>query len=195
MQMTLETFAPTLVLSLACRPWRRRRCEAPSQVGGSAPASVINSTKHAIPRDASLQVTYSVHAFVTPAAAAPGVVAAVEDVRRKLALLAADQAVADVAGAWLADWEAPAVVDLLLQLDSPTTAARAVELFEWLRGLAPDSPQAHLCTPGTYAAMIGLYGRWGRPKQVSLGWLAFSPAMPVQALLPSCAKHCTATMP
>ena len=111
-----------------------------------------------------------------------------EDVRRKLALLAADRAVADVADAWLADWEASAVVELLLQLDSPTTAARAVELFEWLRGLAPDSPQAHLCTPATYAAMIGLYGSWGRPKQVSLSWPAAPPAMPVQALLPSCGK-------
>ena len=99
----------------------------------------------------------------------------------------ADQAVADEAGAWLAGWEAAGVVELLLQLDSPTTAARAVELFEWLRSLVPDSPQACLCTPATYAAMIGLYGRWGRPKQVSTGWRTVCP-LAVQALLPKLHK-------
>lgn len=92
----------------------------------------------------------------------------VEEVRRKLALLPADAAVADVVPGWLAGWEAAGVVELLLQLDSPTTAQRALQLFEWLRALPPDSPHAHLCTPDTFAAMIGLYGRWRRPKAVRL---------------------------
>jgi len=60
-------------------------------------------------------------------------------------------------------------VGLLLLLDSPTTAARAVQLFEWLRGLPPDAPLAHLCSPDAYTAMIVLYGRWRKPKAVSVG--------------------------
>lgn len=61
--------------------------------------------------------------------------AAVEEVRRKLALLPPEAAVADVAPTWLAGWDAATVVELLRQLDSPTTAAR------WggpKRCLAPD---------------------------------------------------------
>jgi hypothetical protein len=90
----------------------------------------------------------------------------VEDVRRKLALLPADRLVADVVPAWLTGWEPAQVAELLTQLDSATTASRAVELFDWLRSLPPDSPQAHLVTPQAYAAMIGLYGRWRKPKPV-----------------------------
>ncbi|KAL4458727.1 hypothetical protein ABPG75_013592 [Micractinium tetrahymenae] len=89
----------------------------------------------------------------------------VEEVRRKLALLPPEAAVADVAPAWLAGWDAATVVDLLHQLDSPTTAARTLQLFDWLRGLAADSPLAHLCTPAAYAAMIELFGKWRKPKQ------------------------------
>ena len=106
----------------------------------------------------------SVIGLSQPAAAAGPL--SVEDVRRKLALLPADQAVADAAGAWLAGWEPAQVVELLLQLDSPTTAVRARQLFEWLRGLPADSPHAHLCTPDAGAAMISLYGRWHKPKAV-----------------------------
>lgn len=96
----------------------------------------------------------------------------VEEAQRKLALLSADVAVADVAPALLEGWDAELAAELLCQLDSPTTAARALQLFEWLHGLAPDSPHAHLCTPDTYAVMIGLYGRWRKPKAVSqlVGW-------------------------
>lgn len=43
-------------------------------------------------------------------------------------------------------------------------ACRAVQLFDWLRALPVDSPLAPLCTPATYATMIGLYGRWRKPK-------------------------------
>lgn len=93
----------------------------------------------------------------------------VEAVRTKLALLPADRSVADEAPAWLADWHPDMVVQLLLLLDSPTTAARAVQLFEWLRALPPEAPLAHLCTPSTYTAMIELYGRWRKPKAVRRG--------------------------
>lgn len=99
--------------------------------------------------------------------AAPAGPLSVEAVRSKLALLPANRSVANEAPAWLADWQPEMVVQLLLLLDSPTTAARAVQLFEWLRGLPADAPLAQLCTPGTYAAMITLYGRWRKPKSVS----------------------------
>ena len=95
----------------------------------------------------------------------------VEAVRTKAALLPPDRSVADEAPAWLAGWQPGMVVQLLLLLDSPTTAARAVQLFDWLRALPPDAPLAHLCTPGAYAAMIALYGRWRKPKAVSGGEL------------------------
>ncbi|PSC71010.1 Tbc2 translation chloroplastic isoform B [Micractinium conductrix] len=88
----------------------------------------------------------------------------VEEVRLKLALLPEGSALDDHAPAWLAGWEEAQVVELLTQLDTPTTAARAVQLFDWLRALPVDSPLAPLCTPATYATMIGLYGRWRKPK-------------------------------
>jgi hypothetical protein len=72
--------------------------------------------------------------------------------------------VADVAANWLAGWDAEQVVGLLRKLESPTVAARALELFAWLRSLPPDSPQAQLYTPGAAAAVIGLYGSWRKPK-------------------------------
>ncbi|KAL4859186.1 putative aldo-keto reductase 2 [Chlorella vulgaris] len=86
------------------------------------------------------------------------------EVRRKLALLPPGHAVADVAANWLAGWDAEQVVGLLRKLESPTVAARALELFAWLRSLPPDSPQAQLYTPGAAAAVIGLYGSWRKPK-------------------------------
>jgi hypothetical protein len=48
----------------------------------------------------------------------------VEEVRRKLALLPQGTAVAAAASHWLAGWDAVRVVELLGQLESPTTAAR-----------------------------------------------------------------------
>ncbi|KAL4426696.1 hypothetical protein ABPG77_004752 [Micractinium sp. CCAP 211/92] len=97
--------------------------------------------------------------------AQPARALSVEEVRRKLALLPPEAAIADVAPTWLAGWDATTVVELLRQLDSPTTAARALQLFDWLRGLPAESPLAHLCTPGAYAAMIELFGKWRKPKQ------------------------------
>lgn len=87
-----------------------------------------------------------------------------EDAHRKLALLPADVAVADVAPGWLSGWDAHRLCELLRLLASPTTAARAVELFGWLLGLPADSALAPLRSPAAFAAMIELYGRWRRPK-------------------------------
>jgi hypothetical protein len=88
----------------------------------------------------------------------------VDEVQRKLALLPADVAVADVAPAWLSGWDAARLCELLRLLASPTTAARAVQLFDWLRALPQDSPLVPLRSPDAFAVMIHLYGGWRRPK-------------------------------
>lgn len=90
----------------------------------------------------------------------------VEAARRKLALLPPGAAVADVAPSLLEGWDAARVLELLQALDSPTTAQRALQLFDWLHRLAPEAPHAQLCTGDTLCLMIGLYGGWRKPKAV-----------------------------
>jgi len=89
-------------------------------------------------------------------------------------------------GCWAAD--CPACLPRFL---SALHACRAIQLFDWLRSLAPDSPQAGLCTPAVYCAMIGLFGQWRKPKQASpqgrAGCCAMRPdlCMPAVAAVPA----------
>ena len=134
------------------------------------PVSIVPSAPTSADEHGDLRSLFSSVVGLSQPAAPAGPLS-VEAVRSKLALLPADRSVANEAPAWLADWQPEMMAQLLLLLDSPTTAARAVQLFEWLRGLPTDAPLAQLCTPGTYAAMITLYGRWRKPKSVSGEWL------------------------
>lgn len=43
---------------------------------------------------------------------------------------------------------------------------RAVQLFEWVRSLPGDHPQAGLCCAATYATMMELHGTWRQPGKV-----------------------------
>lgn len=177
------------------RPLQRPLPAAPAHSAALPPAPP--GLKTVPPRAAAAEEGGDLRSFfgsvigLTPVPAEPAGPLSVEEVRRKLALLPAGQAVADVAGGWLAGWDAAAAAQLLLLLDSPTTTARALQLFEWLRGLPADSPHAHLCSPEVYAAMIGLYGRWRKPKAVSLlACLASAAALP--CMCPLLGLHCTA---
>eukprot|EP00887_Chlorella_sp_A99_P006564 scaffold3.g6564.t1 len=93
----------------------------------------------------------------------------VEELVRRVTALPADKPAGAQAEAWMAGWEAepqrfPA---LLRALASPLLANRAIQLYEWVRGLDVQHPLAPLSAPAASAAMLSLFGTWKKPARVA----------------------------